>query len=307
MAPKSGKCGFSWLCCGSKGSVHPEPGEEDQIEPKPDQEKRAGEEAFLASPPPAPKHPGLLNSEMDSSDTCRYYCPLCMMYFEAVYETVCCGHTICDDCALGYMRSASISGPPNLDTPPDTLEDWVVGDTIRLTDGISALLPNACAFCRESQPARDLPQHMIDRLGTAQGFQLKLVLPGGAEGALRSYEDSPAAQRQQLPGAAMDTVGPSPLRVGDSFEKMRSKMIPFERPPPVPSGVSRGVSSNVTPRESPAGVPHGAQQTPTVVPVGAVTPVGPQRAGGVVQTPGAVSTPGAEHQVVAAHVAAEAS
>eukprot|EP00656_Telonema_subtile_P016318 TRINITY_DN1860_c0_g1_i2.p1 TRINITY_DN1860_c0_g1~~TRINITY_DN1860_c0_g1_i2.p1 ORF type:complete len:312 (-),score=49.90 TRINITY_DN1860_c0_g1_i2:171-1106(-) len=293
MAAKSSKCGFSWLCCGSKSSVHPEPG--DETEPKPEELIKKLE--LIAPSPPRPKNPALLNSDVDGTDTCKYYCPLCMMYFEAVYETACCGHTICDECALGYMRSASIRGPVNLDRPPEP-EDWVVDDTICVVDGISALLPNACAFCRETRPASDLPQHMLDQTGTSEGFQLKLVLPGGTGEMLRNYEDSPtvaAAHEKQHSEAAVDVMGPSPLRVGDSFEKMKAKMVPFDRPPPVPSGVSRRGSELTTPKGSPRAV-HAVLPGAVNTPVGprevqsnVVTPVGPRERLIVAQTPGAAT------------------
>jgi len=290
MAPKTGRC--SWLLCCGKGSVHPEPADEDDTEPETDPKP-----VVVAPPPPTPpqKHPELLNSEGHATDTCRYYCPLCFDYFEAAYETVCCGHTICDECALGYMRSASIRGPVVLDQPP-AKENWVCGDTITIFDGISAQLPNACPFCRETMTATDLPKALLEELGTAEGFQLKLVLAGAEGGMLRSYEDSPGGSQHQdrsgrfpsLPGAV--SVGPSPLRVGDSFEKMKAKMVPFEqRPPPVPSGVVRANSLNTTPRTSalPEGLEAPADQRPMPAnpvlntPVGAARPTNP-----FVQTPG---------------------
>merc|ERR1711959_11762 len=161
------------------------------------------------------------------------------------------------------MRSASIQGPINLETPSAN-DNWIDGDTIRMFNGTSALLPSACAFCRETHKPQLLPASLPQ--DPAQGFQLKLILPGVDSNALRSYEDSPGA----LPGAVNQLSGPSPLRVGDSFEKMKSKMIPFERPPPVPSGVSRH-SENTTPR------PVNYQMTPKGSPaVETPGPVSPQ-------------------------------
>ena len=159
---KSGKCSaFRWLCCGS-GSVHPEPRAEaeDEIPDAPevrDQAFHDSPELPVAAPAkkarsPVPKHAGLENCEVELNDTCRYYCPLCMMYFEAVYETLCCGHTICDECALGYMRSSScnLNAPPNLESMEEPSESWIVGDTILLIGGISPLLPNACTHLTSS-------------------------------------------------------------------------------------------------------------------------------------------------------------
>eukprot|EP00658_Telonema_sp_P-2_P036284 TRINITY_DN26281_c0_g1_i2.p1 TRINITY_DN26281_c0_g1~~TRINITY_DN26281_c0_g1_i2.p1 ORF type:complete len:132 (+),score=6.25 TRINITY_DN26281_c0_g1_i2:179-574(+) len=60
---------------------------------------------------------------------------------------------------------------------------------------------------------------------------------------------------RDLPGAVNTGIGPSPLRVGDSFEKMKAKMVPFERPPPVRSGVvgsasRRQSNPDLTPRSA---------------------------------------------------------
>lgn len=173
---------------------------------------------------------GLSNSDADATDVCRYYCPLCMMYFEAVYETVCCGHTICDECAIGYMAHLKVDASTSASPSPD---HWLANeDTIRLVDGISWTLPNACPFCREIKPPQDLPED-IRAAGPAEGFQLKIVYPGVAEGCLRNYEDSPAPTKRlsTMSGSVKqaNVIEPSPLRVGDSLEKMHAKMIPFER------------------------------------------------------------------------------
>merc|ERR1711959_516676 len=173
------------------------------------------------------------------------------------------------------MRSASIQGPINLETPSAN-DNWIDGDTIRMFNGTSALLPSACAFCRETHKPQLLPASLPQ--DPAQGFQLKLILPGVDSNALRSYEDSPGA----LPGAVNQLSGPSPLRVGDSFEKMKSKMVPFERPPPGPSGVTRAAHAHVlqpennTPR---AAGPAAAATTPLTTPLVPGVPM-------VVNTPG---------------------
>jgi len=304
---KSGKCSpFRWLCCGS-GSVHPEPSdaaEDDAPEPR-EEALHAPDENSIDQQGKVPvkqplveqiqKHPGLDNSSDEPNDICRYYCPLCMMYFEAVYETLCCGHTICDDCALGYMRSASCSlnSAPDVSTMP--VENWIVGETIVLVEGtgeekcmISPLLPNACTFCREQHPAQRLPADKMAEAGSERGFQLKLVLPGLGDGVLRNYEDTPTQPNKQppLPGSLNGSVGPSPLRVGDSFEKMKAKMVPFEKPPPGPSGVVRAnapLPSETTPRPA---IPAASTNTPLATPL--VHPPGL----------GAVDTPGGDREIV---------
>jgi len=215
---------------------------------------------------------GLSNSDADATDVCRYYCPLCMMYFEAVYETVCCGHTICDECAIGYMAHLKVAASPSASPPPD---HWLANeDTIRLVDGISWTLPNACPFCREIKPPQDLPED-IRAAGPAEGFQLKIVHPGVAEGCLRNYEDSPAPTKRLSTSQCLkraNVIEPSPLRVGDSLEKMHAKMIPFERvhvqPPPA-------TDQHSTPRSgSGPGLPNmpPTQATPTNKPAPVAAP-----------------------------------
>ena len=73
------------------------------MEPQRNEEGESSEVAsavdIVAETPQKPRQQpawveGLRHSSMDPSDDCRYYCPLCMMYFECVYETKCCGHTV---------------------------------------------------------------------------------------------------------------------------------------------------------------------------------------------------------------------
>ena len=130
---------------------------------------------------------------------------------------------------------------------------------------------------------QQLPPPEMAKAGSEKGFQVKIVLPGLGDGCLRSYEDTPTQPNKQhpIPGS-VGSVGPSPLRVGDSFEKMKSKMVPFERPPPGPSGVTRATHAHVlqpennTPR---AAGPAAAATTPLTTPLVPGVPM-------VVNTPG---------------------
>jgi len=313
MPSKSGSCWpFGGPCCFG-GSVHPEnqvsahqEGEEEEREEDkhvPSKAEPLVEEKNEPKPvAKIPKCQGLSNSDDNATETCRYYCPLCMLYFEAVYETVCCGHTICDECAIDYMAHAKVkASPSNEDASEDQPDTWLAHeDTIRLVQGgVSWTLPNACPFCREMRPPQDLPEDIL-AAGPAEGFQLKLVLPGVAEGCLRNYEDSPAPARKHttLPGSVnqANVIEPSPLRVGDSLEKMHAKMIPFERVlvQPQPAAVSQ---DNSTPRGGP-GIPAmpAAQATPTNAPT-----VAPPQPAGQAQdfcvTPGPIPTEAASDPV----------
>jgi len=74
----------------------------------------------------------------------------------------------------------------------------------------SEILSVDCPFCRN--------QHLA----------LKIITPGEAGDHLRSYDDSPYISRHNTPqnsnraqrsGGFAKVLGPSPLKVGDSFEK----------------------------------------------------------------------------------------
>lgn len=113
----------------------------------------------------------------------------------------------------------------------------------------SEVLPVSCPFCRHEE-----------------GLALKLITPGEAGDHLRSYEDSP--MRQSRHGTPLSSsmrfskeiTGPSPLRVGDSFEKMKAKMVPLDESRPMSnleSNVDRGVVTGGLPPKPPSSVVHG--------------------------------------------------
>lgn len=166
---------------------------------------------------------GLKNSAVDPSDTCRYYCPLCMLFYECVYETKCCGHTLCDECVLSFLETSG--GQLKTATEGSGEEEE---DRVPLTPNCtsSLMLPVSCPFCRHED-----------------GLALKLITPGEAGEHLRSYEDSPLRlSRHGTPSSALrrsgGLTGPSPLRVGDSFEKMKAKMIPLDESRAIPADIN---------------------------------------------------------------------
>jgi len=213
----------------------------------------------------------LRNSSVDASDTCRYYCPLCMMYYECVFETKCCGHTICDECAMEFNKTVnkldSVATPgtteetqANVDKDADEASGgWDAEESIPLTPGktSSQRLAVECPFCRHD------------------GLEMKLITPGEAGNHLRNYDDSPAVSREDTPmrasAAGRGMAKPSPLKVGDSFEKMKAKLVPFERSQGPPPGArpplpppSAKAASGVVPANEPveANLPHEVNSTP---------------------------------------------
>jgi len=197
------------------------------MEPQRNEEGESSEVAsavdIVAETPQKPRQQpawveGLRHSSMDPSDDCRYYCPLCMMYFECVYETKCCGHTVCDECVEGLLETAGLGNDVE-----DDAGEMPIPLTPKCTS--SKELPVPCPFCRK------------------EGLTLKVITPGEAGDHLRNYEDSPSLANRpdatpsnrssRNSGANTPSGGtwqpkPSPLKIGDSFEKMMSKMVPLD-------------------------------------------------------------------------------
>jgi len=186
---------------------------------------------------------GLRNSSEDPSDDCRYYCPLCMLYYECVFEAKCCGHTICDECAVDFYKTANKGV-----ATPGTFDDGAEASiplTPRLTS--SETLSVECPHCR----------HEV--------LEMKLITPGEAGDHLRNYEDSPAVATR-TPGRGSLSRGlarPSPLKVGDSFEKMKAKLVPFESnsagKPPLPPRMTTPVHRD----KEVEVIPHAVNATPS--------------------------------------------
>ena len=200
---------------------------------------------------------GMQNSNLDPTDECKYYCPLCMLYYECVYETKCCGHTICDECAAGLLDTAAMQGigsvaegSTNEASSSQEKEDDIIPEaSFPLTPNCTStkVLPVQCPFCR------------------VDGMALKIIEAECGE-HLRNYSDSPAmntrtpgstkSNNAQTPGGGLRAIRPSPLKVGDSFEKMMSKLVPFNQadgkkattPPSRPS--SREALSRPSSREA---------------------------------------------------------
>jgi len=210
-----------------------------------------------------------------------------MMYYEAVYEAKCCGHTICDECACGLLEcsgsfSVADATEPSINKEATQSPSEDDCDTaIPLTPSRTATveLPIDCPFCR---------QH---------GLGLKVITPGEAGDHLRNYDDSPGtALEDGTPGSSRRSahtpsgsfqVKPSPLKIGDSFEKMMAKMVPLEDQPAAPGTSGRTAVPAGRPPRPPAapttpGVRHSRDGAVEGTPIVA-TPV----FGVPVSTPGA--------------------
>eukprot|EP00741_Cyanophora_paradoxa_P008178 tig00000025_g7914.t1 len=182
-----------------------------------------------APPPLTPRTQYRRTGVEDPTDTCKFFCPICMLFFPAMLRASCCAQYVCETCALAYVkgRNGFPRGAP------------------------SHALP-------ERLPAMECPYCAVD------GFQ---ILPVDAAEEARKYEDSPGVQHKREAVAQRRASGggaycPSPLKIGDSFEALKAKMITFEQAgyrtgPPEPPAPSVPDSARAAPgaRTPPPGTP----------------------------------------------------
>jgi len=166
----------------------------------------------------APAPVSAVESSEDPDERFKFYCPICMLYYEEVVRMVCCAQYICETCAIGVVEgqgggvSASAPGEEGKRVLSESLE---------------------CCYCQQT------------------GFAVAAV--GRDEEAIK-YEDTPAALKRPVATPTerrtpvMDRVMRgtraihSPLRAGASFEQMRAKMINFEQ-----AGWVRSTDGTLTP------------------------------------------------------------
>ena len=131
----------------------------------------------------------------DEAQVFRYYCPLCMLFYNKMNKTVCCQHYLCKQCSLDYLESKGISFNGNL-------ADLQAYDML--------LREIDCPHC------------------CRKGFKL---LPMQDNESARNYQQAKKQESTPLivaTNVACSISAPSPLRVGESFENMKRKMVPFK-------------------------------------------------------------------------------
>ena len=140
----------------------------------------------------------------------KYFCPLCMMFYKDIREMPCCKQYTCTFCLADFLHTKQHS-PPAVATgaeasPPP--EEPAEPPGVVLPSGV------ACPHCAT--------------VGTGQPLRL---LDGKEEA--RSYLDSPktTADLARVSSNSTSQSSNSPLKVGDDFQTMARKMLPFEPPP----------------------------------------------------------------------------
>ena len=128
----------------------------------------------------------------------KYYCPLCMLFFKEIMKSGCCGNYICMDCFTGYLQSKGIDNSFTKDT--ETMLKNVILEDI------------TCPHCLHN------------------GFQPSFV---GEHDEIRDYSRKiPILQMESIVNRSGSSKNnpppPSPLRIGESFEDLKRKMIPYK-------------------------------------------------------------------------------
>jgi hypothetical protein len=155
----------------------------------------------------------------DEAAIYKYYCPLCMQYFREIMKMKCCGNYLCISCCKDYIRAKRID-MTGLDS------------NILIEERFMTTNPVPCPHCNVT------------------GFHPVSV---SFEEAIRDY--STRFQPQHQPPSQ---PGYSPLRIGESFEDLKRKMIPFKNQ----QSTITSVCDDLTPRDSEEQVvPYTDEQT----------------------------------------------
>ena len=73
----------------------------------------------LAKPPPTePARPTFVMGDDEKSETNKFYCPICMLYYKETLRTACCANYLCEGCAVSFINGKAVTG---LETQPAKL------------------------------------------------------------------------------------------------------------------------------------------------------------------------------------------
>ena len=159
-----------------------------------------------------------------AADEYKYYCPICMMFFRSILELPCCRQSTCAFCFSEYLqRQLNGKDSPSAET----------------TDAINAAAAAAPAAASGGKTGRAAAARLVLPAGTAcpqccvacKAEQALRVVEGFEEVQVK-YIESPQTRAQmerkkaQHPPAD-EMEAKSPLKVGDDFNAMARKMLPF--------------------------------------------------------------------------------
>jgi len=134
----------------------------------------------------------------------KFFCPVCMMFFRSILEIDCCKQSICSFCLTEHvskrMQLGGVAAPP-------------------ATDGVyrKPMLPAGipCPQCAQVQKGR------AQTLRTVEGLD-EVRVPYVTSPSTSQHLEEISSRREHSNGAL------SPLKVGDDFQTMARKMLPFD-------------------------------------------------------------------------------
>ena len=128
----------------------------------------------------------------DQAAAFPYFCPLCMEHFRDILKSKCCGNYQCAQCCIDYL------GTRNIISHTGSVNDVLSSD--------SRLTTIACPHCF-----------------TTGYFLEKVSLNEQVRDYSNKIEPSSSSRNQ----ANQALTAASPLRIGDTFEDLKRKMVPF--------------------------------------------------------------------------------
>ena len=137
----------------------------------------------------------------------KYYCPLCMEHFAGIFKSTCCGNYTCLGCTVEYLSGKGIQAA----TAADILAN------VGALRGVPCPHCFTNGFCPTIVQSEDVVR---DYKGT---------VPGSGNGGNSNLTVSPRSSNNSNGGIAFQGAARAmtPLKVGDTFEDLKRKMIPF--------------------------------------------------------------------------------
>jgi hypothetical protein len=136
----------------------------------------------------------------------KYYCPLCMEYYKDLFKTSCCGNYCCVLCITQYLQTKGINGA----TTSELLGNLILNNERRIDEEEVDYRGRKVAKC------------VCPHCFTA-GFQMALVL---THEDVRDYSRGTNALGRIATADRLPAV--SPVRIGDTYENLKRKMVPYQ-------------------------------------------------------------------------------
>lgn len=158
----------------------------------------------------------------EEAEIYKYYCPLCMLYFKSILKSKCCGNYICFLCTKDYLHTKHVYDKNQwnpLIVPPSSSSSS--GNHYHNHNHHNGNNENVAPNFFEDIKNNILLNEIACPHCFTHGFHINHVT---SSEKVRDYS-------MRLPFEGSYSTGhaqPSPIRVGESFEELKRKMIPFK-------------------------------------------------------------------------------